>query len=207
MRQPGTRDLPEKCIFAGARHLDLVIRATEGRSEWFCAERTAQELRRAGEFVRVLKVREPSVATGWRTALWAKADIQLRAGRTDEALDLVRPDNDGRISQTVCRHFVELLTKAGRVDEAVGLLVPHIGEPWIRTALVEITEGEERDERVLELIAPHAEAARRARDEGPVGRRRPPSSSVPGPPTPARRSVTLAGRGGSYRHRPVHRRR
>ncbi|WP_227745303.1 tetratricopeptide repeat protein [Streptomyces nodosus] len=31
---------------------------------------------------------------------------------------------------------------------------------------MEITEGQDRDERVLELIAPHAEAARRARDEG-----------------------------------------
>jgi hypothetical protein len=66
----------------------------------------------------------------------------------------------------VCRHFAELLARAGRVDEAVDLLVPHIGEPWIQAALVGITEGQERDERVLELIAPHAEAARRARDEG-----------------------------------------
>ncbi|MFE5106924.1 hypothetical protein [Streptomyces sp. NPDC056663] len=52
------------------------------------------------------------------------------------------------------------------MDEAIDLLVPHVGESWIRTVLVEITEGKDRDERVLELIAPHAEAARRARDEG-----------------------------------------
>lgn len=147
-------------------HLDLVIRAAEERGEWFCAERAAQELCRLGEFVRALKVMEPFVATGWRTALWAKADILLRAGRTDEALDLVRPDKEGRTSQTVCRHFAELLAKAGCVDEAIDLLVPHLGESWIRTVLVEITEGQEHDERVLDLIAPHAEAARRARDEG-----------------------------------------
>lgn len=147
-------------------HLDLVIRAAEERGEWFCAERAAQELCRLGEFVRALKVMEPFVATGWRTALWAKADILLRAGRTDEALDLVRPDKEGRTSQTVCRHFAELLAKAGCVYEAIDLLVPHLGESWIRTVLVEITEGQEHDERVLDLIAPHAEAARRARDEG-----------------------------------------
>ncbi|MGC2997055.1 hypothetical protein ACPF8X_01240 [Streptomyces sp. G35A] len=147
-------------------HPDLVIRAAEERGEWFCAERAARELCGSGEFGRALKVMEPFVATGWRTALWAEAGILVRAGRTDEALDPVRPDEEGRTSQTVCRHFAELLAKAGRVDEAIDLLVPHIGEPWIRTALVEVTEGQECDERVLELIAPHAEAARRARDEG-----------------------------------------
>ncbi|MFE0962643.1 tetratricopeptide repeat protein [Streptomyces fungicidicus] len=151
----------------GHGHLPLVIRTAEERGEWFCAERAAQELCRSGEFGRALKVMEPFVATGWPTALWAKAGILLRAGRTNEALDLVRPDQEGRASRTVCRHFAELLAEAGRVDEAVDLLVPHIGEPWIRTTLVEITEGRGRDERVLELISPYAEAARRARDDGP----------------------------------------
>ncbi|MEV5975077.1 hypothetical protein [Streptomyces sp. NPDC051921] len=146
-------------------HLDLVIRAAEERGEWFCAERAAKELCRSGEFARALKVVEPFAATGWRTALWVKADVLLRAGRTDEALDLVRPDEEGRASQIVCRDFAELLAKAGRVDEAIDLLVPHCGESWIRSVLVEITEGQDRDEWLLELIAPHAEAARHASDE------------------------------------------
>ncbi|MFG2330990.1 tetratricopeptide repeat protein [Streptomyces sp. NPDC048604] len=147
-------------------HLDLVIRAAEERGEWFCAEGAAEELCRSGEFARALEVMEPFVATGWRTALWAKADILLRAGRSDEALDLVRPDEEGRASQIVCRDFAELLAKAGRVDEAIDLLVPHIGESWLWSVLVEITEGRDRDERVLELIAPHAEPVRGARDVG-----------------------------------------
>ncbi|MGW4688059.1 hypothetical protein ACWEPM_24640 [Streptomyces sp. NPDC004244] len=146
--------------------LDLVLRAAEEDGEWFCAERAAQELAQSGEFARALEVMEPFVATGWRTALWAKADILLRAGRTDEALDLVRPDEGGRTSSHACRDFAELLARAGRVDEAIDLLVPHVGESWIRSVLVEITEGQARDEQVLELIAPHAEAARRARGEG-----------------------------------------
>lgn len=143
-------------------HLDLVIGAAEERGEWFCAERAAQELCRSGGFVRALKVMEPFAAVGWSPALWAKADILLQAGRTDEALDLVRPDEESCSSQYVCRDFAELLVRAGRVDEAIELLVPHLPGWWIRSVLVEITEGQGRDERVLKLIAPHAEAARRA---------------------------------------------
>ncbi|MGW5231491.1 tetratricopeptide repeat protein [Streptomyces nodosus] len=147
-------------------HLDLVIRAAAERGEWFCAEGAVEELCRAGEFGRTLEVMEPFVVIGWRPALWAKADILLRAGRTEEARDLVRPDEAGCASTAEHRDFAQLLAKAGRVDEAIDLLVPHIGESWIRSVLVEITEGQDRDERVLELITPYAEAARRARDEG-----------------------------------------
>ncbi|MFG2840898.1 hypothetical protein ACGFYE_38595 [Streptomyces zaomyceticus] len=142
--------------------LDLMIQAAEERGEWFCAERAAQELCRTGAFSRAVEVVEPFAALGWRPALWAKANVLLRAGRTDEALDLVRPDEEGRTSEYVCRDFAELLVRAGRVDEAIDLLVPHLGGWWIRSVLVEITEGQGRDERVLELIAPHTKTARRA---------------------------------------------
>ncbi|MFE7712940.1 hypothetical protein ACFU6I_46090 [Streptomyces sp. NPDC057486] len=147
-------------------HLDLVIRAAAERGEWFCAEGAVEELCRAGEFGRALEVMAPFVTTGWPSALWAKADILLRAGRTEEARYLVCPDEAGHASTTECRNFAELLARAGRIDEAIDLLVPHIGESWIRSVLVEITEGHGRDERVLELIAPHAEAARTVCDEG-----------------------------------------
>lgn len=147
-------------------HLDLVVQAAQERGEWFCAEGAVQELCRAGEFGRALEVMEPFVATGWRAALWAKAEILSRAGRVAEAVDLVFPDEEDRASPIVCRNVAEVLAKAGCVDEAIDLLVPHIGESWIRTALVKITVDKDRDERVLELIAPHAEAARRAGDEG-----------------------------------------
>ncbi|MEW2139825.1 tetratricopeptide repeat protein [Streptomyces sp. NPDC005409] len=143
-------------------HLDLVIRAARERDEWFCAERAARELCRSGQFVQAVEVIEPFAATGWRPALSEKADVLLRAGRTDEALDLVRPDEEARTSPYACRDFAELLVRAGRVDEAIDLLVPHLGGWWIRSALVDITAGQGRDERVLELIAPYAESARRA---------------------------------------------
>ncbi|WP_432063408.1 tetratricopeptide repeat protein [Streptomyces sp. S1] len=143
-------------------HLDLVIRAAKERAEWFCAERAAQELCLRGAFGRAIEVVEPFAALGWRPALWAKANVLLRAGRTNEALDLVRPDEEEHTSEYACRDFAELLVRAGHVDEAVDLLVPRLGEWWIRSVLVEITEGQGRDERVLELIAPHAETARQA---------------------------------------------
>ncbi|MFI6875764.1 hypothetical protein ACIBL6_20240 [Streptomyces sp. NPDC050400] len=143
-------------------HLDLVIQAAEERGEWFCAKRAAQELCRSGEFVQALELMEPFVAAGWRPALLVKAEVLLRAGRTDGALDLVRPDEEGRTSQYVCRDFAELLVKAGRVDEAIDLLVPHLEGWWIQSVLVDITEGQGRDERVLKLIASCADAARQA---------------------------------------------
>ncbi|MEV5989035.1 hypothetical protein AB0L85_29220 [Streptomyces sp. NPDC052051] len=146
-------------------HLDLVVQAAAERGEWFCAEGAVHVLCQVGEFGRALEVMEPFAATGWRTALWAKADILLRAGRTEEALDLVRPDEAGLASKAECRDFVEVLVRAGHVDEAIDLLVPHIDGWWILSVLVEITEGQDRDERVLELIAPHADSARQARDE------------------------------------------
>ncbi|MGW2678012.1 hypothetical protein [Streptomyces sp. NPDC001436] len=144
-------------------HLELVIRAAAERDEWFCAEGAVKELCRAGEFGRALTVMEPFVATGWPTAVWAKADILLRAGRSREALDLVRPHEPGATSKAECHDFAGLLARAGRVEEAIDLLVPHLDGWWTLSVLVEITEGRDRDERVLELIAPHAESARHAR--------------------------------------------
>ncbi|MFB7209140.1 hypothetical protein [Streptomyces sp. NPDC056255] len=47
---------------------------------------------------------------------------------------------------------------------AVDLLVPHIDTLWILSVLVAITEGQHRDERVLELIGSYAD--RLARGEG-----------------------------------------
>ncbi|MGY1578471.1 tetratricopeptide repeat protein [Streptomyces sp. MN13] len=147
-------------------HLDLVIEAARERGEWFCAEAAVRELCGAGEFERAWAVLEPFVAVGWREAVWLRAEILLQWGRVDEALELVRPDEEGRRSGRVCRDFAELLVRAGRVDEAIDVLAPHVEESWLLSSLVEMTEGQGRDERILELIAPLAERVRRARAEG-----------------------------------------
>ncbi|MGW0786298.1 tetratricopeptide repeat protein [Streptomyces sp. NPDC002913] len=65
----------------------------------------------------------------------------------------------------MCRDFAELLVKAGQVDEAITVLTPHLDRSWMLSVLVELTEGQNRDERVLELLAPKAERARSARGE------------------------------------------
>ncbi|MFF2778515.1 tetratricopeptide repeat protein [Streptomyces sp. NPDC058052] len=143
-------------------HLDLVILAAQEREEWFCAQGAARALCRSGSFDRALDVLEPYAAAGWRPGVEAKAEVLLSAGRPDEALDLVRPDEEGRTAPDACRRFAELLVRAGRTDEAIDLLVPHLEDGWIRSVLVEVTGGQGCDERVRELMAQHAEDARQA---------------------------------------------
>lgn len=148
-------------------HRDLVAQVAVERGEWFCAEGAVEELCQVGDFGRALSVMEPFVETGWRAASYAKSEILIRAGhRTEEALDLLRPEEAGRASTTECRDFAEVLGKAGRIDEAIELLVPHLDKSWLLSTLVDITDGQGRDERVLELIAPRADHARQARGEG-----------------------------------------
>ncbi|MFI2471695.1 hypothetical protein ACH475_35900 [Streptomyces globisporus] len=146
-------------------HLNLVAQVAVDRGEWFCAEGVVQELCPAGDFGRALSVVEPFVVTGWRPALYANADILLRARRSEEALDLVRSDDSGWVSATESRDLAEVLGKAGRIDEAIELLVPHLDKSWLLSILVDITDGQGRDERVLELITLLADHARQARGE------------------------------------------
>ncbi|GAA4830141.1 hypothetical protein GCM10023235_00080 [Kitasatospora terrestris] len=144
-------------------HLELVIRAAYEQGEWSCAEAAARELCRVGEHERARGVLEPFVAAGERSAVLAMAHTLIRCGRIDEALELARPDNTGPESDGACFDFVKLLAAAGRVDEAIDFLLPRLGGWWLTSTLVEITEGQDRDERVLELLDPLAESARHAR--------------------------------------------
>ncbi|MFF2748744.1 tetratricopeptide repeat protein [Kitasatospora sp. NPDC058048] len=139
--------------------LELVIETARDRGEWFCAEVAVSELCAVGEFERALTVLEPFVAVGWPFAVRESATIMVRQGRIEEGLALVRPDAAGLKSAHDCRWFAEALVEAGRVDEAVEMLTPHLGEPWILESLVHLTRGEHRDARVLELLAPCAERA------------------------------------------------
>ncbi|WP_279329078.1 hypothetical protein [Streptomyces sp. OS603R] len=145
--------------------VELLVQAASERGEWFCAQAAARELSRAGEVERALGVLEPFIEAGWNRARWESAEALLEAGRVQQALDAVRPDEEGLASQWVCHDFAELLAKAGRLNEAITVLTPHLDREWILSTLVELTEGQGRDEQVLELIAPHAERARSARGE------------------------------------------
>ncbi|MFF2751755.1 tetratricopeptide repeat protein [Kitasatospora sp. NPDC058048] len=141
----------------GAGELELVIRAAQERADWFCAKAAARELSTAGESERALELLDPFVHAGWEAAEWLSAEIMVRRGEADDALTMLRPDVAGLNSGETCRKYAQLLVQAGRVDEAIDVMVPHLGESWLLTALVEMTEGQGRDERVLELLAPRAE--------------------------------------------------
>ncbi|MFJ6622654.1 tetratricopeptide repeat protein [Kitasatospora sp. NPDC091335] len=140
--------------------LELLIETARDRGEWFCAEVAVSELCAAGEFERALTVLEPFVAVGWPIAVRESATIMIRQGRIEEGLALVRPDAAGLESAHDCRWFAEALVEAGRVDEAIEVLTPHLGEPWILESLLDLTGGQHRDARVLELLTPCAERAR-----------------------------------------------
>ncbi|MFD4660339.1 tetratricopeptide repeat protein [Kitasatospora sp. NPDC058444] len=179
----GGIDVPMAEYFAKQGQLELLIKTAVDRGEWFCAEVAVRELSEAGEFERALTVLEPFVAVGWPFAVRKSAEITIRQGRIEDGLALVRPDAAGLESAFESRWFAEALVTAGRVDEAIEVLTPHLGEPWILESLVDLTNGEHRDARVLELLAPCAERARGgtadcrcSTDEGRTGCRHQPSA-------------------------------
>ncbi|MFJ8828120.1 hypothetical protein ACIREE_41180 [Streptomyces sp. NPDC102467] len=145
-------------------HVEQLVRAAS-RGAWSCARAAARQLCKTAEFERALGVLEPYVELGWEPARWAAADTVLQTGQVQQALDRVRPDDVRLASEHVCHDFAELLAKAGQVDEAIAVLTPHLDRSWLLSALVELTEGQNRDEQVLELLAPQAERARSARGE------------------------------------------
>lgn len=140
-----------------AGELELVIRTARERADWFCARAAARELCAAGAFERALELLDPFVHAGWEAAEWLSGEIMIRRGEADDALAMLRPDAIGLKSGRTCRKYAQLLVQAGRVDEAIDVLVPHLGESWLLTTLVELTEGQGRDERVLELLTPRDE--------------------------------------------------
>jgi predicted Zn-dependent protease len=106
--------------------VELLVQAASERGEWFCAQAAARELSRAGEVERALGVLEPFIEAGWNRSRWERAEVLLEAGRVQQALDAVRPDEEGLASEWVCHDFAELLAKAGRLNEAITVLTPHL---------------------------------------------------------------------------------
>ncbi|MGW4697431.1 tetratricopeptide repeat protein [Kitasatospora cineracea] len=151
--------------------LEALVGAAEERGDWFCAEGAVRGLCAAGEFGRAWAVVEPFVGTGWRPAVRVGADVLVRWGRIEQALELSRPaGSEGtEDAAAAARDHAEVLVRAGRADEAVDLLAPHLRDRRVLGALVELTEGQGCDERVLELLAPLAEEFRRSPVRGGGG--------------------------------------
>ncbi|MFD0279060.1 hypothetical protein ACFVHB_34850 [Kitasatospora sp. NPDC127111] len=141
--------------------LEALVQAAQERADWFCAVGAMRELCAVGEFGRAWAVVEPFAATGWQRAVRVGADVLVRWGRVDQALELTRPEGSKESAADAARDHAEVLVRAGRVEEALGVLVPHLRAGRVLAALVEMTDGLGSDERVLELLAPIAEDFRR----------------------------------------------
>ncbi|MFF7211050.1 hypothetical protein ACFZAU_10985 [Streptomyces sp. NPDC008238] len=141
--------------------LEVLVHAAREREDWFCAAGAVRGLCAVGEFGRAWTVVEPFAATGWQPAVRAGADVLLRWGRVGQALELTRPEGQQENAVDAWRDYAEALVRAGRVDDALGVLGPHLRGGRLMGALVEMTEGQGCDERVLELLAPIAEEFRR----------------------------------------------
>jgi tetratricopeptide (TPR) repeat protein len=140
--------------------LEALVEAAREREDWFCAAGAVRGLCAVGEFGRAWTVVEPFAATGWQPAVRAGADVLLRWGHVDQALELAHPKRPQENAVDAWRDYAEALFRAGRVDDAIGVLGPHLRGGRLLGALVEMTEGQGCDERVLELLAPIAEEFR-----------------------------------------------
>ncbi|MFE2472903.1 tetratricopeptide repeat protein [Streptomyces mirabilis] len=140
--------------------LEALVEAAREREDWFCAAGAVRGLCAVGEFGRAWTVVEPFAATGWQPAVRAGADVLLRWGHVDQALELAHPKRPQENAVDAWRDYAEALVRAGRVDDAIGVLGPHLRGGRLLGALVEMTEGQGCDERVLELLAPIAEEFR-----------------------------------------------
>ncbi|WP_190012343.1 hypothetical protein [Streptomyces candidus] len=140
-------------------HLGLVVEAASGRGDWFCAQGAVNALCGEGLFERAWEVMEPFARTGWLPAVAAGADVLLAGGRAEQALTLAYPAGETP-SVRACEIYAGMLVKCGRVDDAISFLEPHLRQPGALRCLVDLTEGQGRDARVLDLVVPLADEAR-----------------------------------------------
>ncbi|MFB7381997.1 tetratricopeptide repeat protein [Kitasatospora purpeofusca] len=154
--------VPRKLVDALLDHgcVDLLVEAAHRREDWSCAQGAVRGLCAAGEFERAWGVIEPFAATGWQPAVRAGADVLLQWGRVQQALELVRPGTREEDAHDAWRDYAEVLVGAGLVDEAIDALAGRPLDERTLWTLVAVTEGQGRDERVLELLGPIAEKVR-----------------------------------------------
>jgi thioredoxin-like negative regulator of GroEL len=157
-------------------HLDEV-RLQAGRWEWFCAHEWARILAAQDQHAQALQVLAPYVATGWRTAAQATAELLESWGRVDEAVDLVRPLAEA--GDRLALDFVaRMLARHGDSDEAFALLSPGIEDWFLATALVDIADGAGRDEDAAALLTARIGAGHRCNTPSCSRREGEPSNAI-----------------------------
>ncbi|MFD8783608.1 hypothetical protein [Kitasatospora sp. NPDC059599] len=140
-----------------------VVEQQAGRGEWFCAREWARLSGERGRQAEALDVLAPYLATGWWTATVAAAELLEGWGRAEEAIELTR----ARMATghpTALETYTRLLARNGRAPEAFALLVPHVDDPELATALVDVAGAAGRDEEAAVLLAARLRAGHRCSD-------------------------------------------
>ncbi|MDX3098800.1 hypothetical protein PV417_30530 [Streptomyces sp. ME19-03-3] len=129
-----------------------VVEQQAGRGEWFCALAWARLLGGRGRQSKALAVLAPYRATGWWTAVVAVAELLEGWGRVEEAIEITRVRMEAGHPMAL-EFYARLLARHGRAEEAFDLLVPHVDDWVLATALVDVASLAGRDEEAAALLA------------------------------------------------------
>lgn len=133
-----------------------VVEVQAGRGEWFCALAWARLLDEQGRQADALEVLAPYLATGWWTAVAAATDLLEGWGRVDEAIETTRVGMEAGHPMAL-ESYTRLLARHGRAEEAFTMLRPHIGDPSLAVALVEVAGPAGCDEEAAALLTAQTE--------------------------------------------------
>ncbi|WP_201261200.1 tetratricopeptide repeat protein [Embleya scabrispora] len=129
-----------------------VVEAQARRGQWFCALVWARVLGDRGREGDAWEVLAPYVATGWWAAVVGAAGLLEDWGRADEAIAITRKRMEAGHPMALDA-YTRLLARHGRAEEAFDLLVPHVDDRVIATALVDVADIAGRDEEAAALLA------------------------------------------------------
>ncbi|MDX3078533.1 hypothetical protein [Streptomyces sp. MI02-7b] len=128
-----------------------VVEQQAGRGEWFCAVAWARLLGKQDRQAEALEVLAPYRATRWWTAVTAVAELLEGWGRIDEAIEITRVRMAAGHPMAL-EFYTRLLARHGRAEEASDLLVPHVDDWVLATALVDVASVAGRDEEAAALL-------------------------------------------------------
>ncbi|MFH9736860.1 tetratricopeptide repeat protein [Streptomyces roseolus] len=132
-------------------HAD-VVESQAGRGQWFCALAWARMLGEQGREADALEALAPYTATGWWTAVVAASELLESWGRVDEAIEITRTRMEAGHPMAL-ETYTRLLARHVRAEEAFNLLVPHVDDWALATALVDVAPVAGRDEEAAALLA------------------------------------------------------
>ncbi|WP_199819852.1 hypothetical protein [Streptomyces sp. NRRL S-118] len=130
-----------------------MVELQAGRGEWFCALAWARVLGDQGREADALEALAPYVSTGWWTAVVAVAELLEGWGRIDEAIEITRIRMEAGHPMAL-EAYTRLLARHGRAEEAFNMLVPHVDDWMLATALVDVASVAGRDEEASRSSRP-----------------------------------------------------